>query len=71
MKKRLYVISLMIGLLCLFSSVGVVLADPVQANMTPIYITIAIGLGIMVLFVAIVGWFALRHLHQNRKKALA
>ena len=69
MKKSRLLISLMIGLLCLFS-LAVVLADPVggSGRHTPVDLQVAIGLGIMVLIAALVGWFALKHLYQNNRK---
>jgi hypothetical protein len=66
-KKRLSVISLMIGLLCLFSSMGVVLADPVQVGTTYV-IEGVIVLGILVFVLALAGWLVLRGLHQQRKE---
>ena len=69
-KGRPLVIFLAFGFLSLFSSVGLVIADPVDGSghHTPLVIQVAIVLGIMVLIAALFGWFALRHLHQNKRK---
>lgn len=68
MKKRFSMISLMLALFCLFSSAGVVLADPVTVNYTPVIVQITIVLGIMVFIAALVGLLALRYLRQRRAK---
>jgi len=66
MKKSLLLISLMIGLLFLFSSMEVVLAN-ITVDYTPVIVVGALIMAFLVFFLALIGWLAMRRLHQQKK----
>ena len=71
LKNRLLISSLVIGLLFLFSSVEVVRVNITTVNhTTEIAVVVFLG-GFGVFFLALVGWFAMKRINQQRRKALA
>jgi hypothetical protein len=67
MKKTILVILLAYGLLCLFSSLELVSANITTVNYTPA-ILIVVVLGVLVFFLALVGWLVIRRINEQRKK---
>ena len=67
MKKKVSAISLMIGLLWLFSSVELVRANTTFVDYTSVILVVVI-LGVFFFFLALVGWLVMRRLHQQRRK---
>jgi len=69
LKNWLLLSSLVIGLLCLFSSVEVVRANITTVNHT-VEIAVFVFLGVLVFLLALIGWFVMKRLNQKRKLML-
>jgi hypothetical protein len=67
MKKTLLVILLAFGLLCLFSSMELVSANITTVNYTPAILIIVV-LGVLVFFLALVGWLVIRKYNEQKRK---
>ena len=69
MEKKLLAISLtfLIALLGMFSSVGLVLAN-ITAPSQAAPVDLIVVLGLLVCFMVVAGWLALRWFHQHKRK---
>jgi hypothetical protein len=67
MKKILLVILLLIGLLSLFSSMELVSANITTVDYKPAIIIVVV-LGVLVFFLALVGWLVIRKYNEQKRK---